>query len=107
MAYVTHNRTRCECTNTGSSSQLGSVLEETNPFIAVSQSFAPYSQSVSSISGTCRRANQFGPATVRAPAVSAITPEPAVGSTIPGDYVYETLYNSAGDPITVLTPRHR
>ena len=107
MAYATRNRTRRERTNTGSSSQLGSVSEETNPFIMVSQSFAPYSQAISSISGTRHCANQFSPATVRAPAVSAITPEPAVGSTIPGDDVYETLYNSAGDPITVLTPRHR
>ena len=92
MAYVTCNRTRCEHTNTGSSSQLGSVLEETNPFVMVSQSFAPYSQAVSSISGTRRHANQFSPATVHAPVILAITLEPAVSSTIPGDYVYETLY---------------
>ena len=100
MAYVARNCTRCERTNTGSSSQLGSVLEETNPFVTVSQSFAPYSQLVSSISGTRRHANQFGPATVCAPAILAITLEPAVGSTIPGDYVYETLYNSVSATVT-------
>ena len=51
---TTRSRTARERTHTEGSSQLGPITEEANPFASISQAFAPYSESISAISGSRR-----------------------------------------------------
>ena len=104
---TTRSRTARERTHTEGSSQLGPIMEEANPFASISQAFAPYSESISAISGSRRRPSAFGPATVRAPAVTGVSLEPVFGSTVSGEYVYQTMLTQSGEELTVLTPRTR
>ena len=104
---TTRSRMAQERTHTEGSSQLGPITEEANPFASISQAFAPYSESISAISGSHRRPSAFGPATVRAPAVTGVSPEPVFGSTVSGEYVYQTMLTQSGEELTVLTPRTR
>ncbi|KAJ4481007.1 hypothetical protein J3R30DRAFT_3865113 [Lentinula aciculospora] len=86
-------------TRTTNNSDVPNQAEESNPFLANAQSFAPYSETISALGGR-RRANVFGPTTSTAHSTMEVNLEFAIGrNTETLDYEIQTLYTATGIPV--------